>query len=495
MSLPGVTQSIRDGALQSQPTTSAGFVPVLIGASSAGPFTPVTIAGGQLAELSSTFGRGPLVHAAARIVAAGKSVVVLRANATTAGAAGTVAVTNAGTSVVTATGAAYDTHTIRVAFITGGTVGTAGITFRYSIDNGRTYSPPVALGTANSYAVPLTNVTLNLAAGTVLATTTIAVPTTEPAPDADDYADAVEALRVSTVTWDWIQFIGPVSAATAATLKSELDAFEAEGVYTRAMAEARRPNAAESLADWRTSILADYEAFTSLRLAVGAGECLYYSPVDRKSYLRPATWPIALRAALVDPARYNIHRTKEDGRGGPLDCALHDAAGNPLSHDERTHPSLDTTGVQGTARFMTLRTFSTKGRRVYCTRAVLMSPPGSDFQTFRHGLGMDIACRTTQRVLTDEVGETPLTERSGDRIGKVTIAYAKAVESACATALREALITPGRVSDAYVEVGLNDNVLSTKTVNVKTYVQPTADADYFVNELAFVNPALAADSE
>ena len=223
--------------------------------------------------------------------------------------------------------------------------------------------------------------------------------------------------------------------------------------------------------------------------------CLYYSPLDRKVFRRPVSWPIALRATLVDSARYNIHRTKEDGNGGPLDCALFDSSGNPVSHNEATNPSLDTTGVQGTARFMTVRTFSTKGRRAYCTRANLMSPPGSDFQTFRHGIVMDLACTTTLEVLTDEVGETPLLERSGPRAGKITEAYAKSLESACKTALREALVRPGRASDAYVVVSREDVVLSTKRITCKTYVLPLGDADYIENELAYINPALSAEAE
>lgn len=493
-SLPGVTQTIRDGALQSQPNKAA-LVPCLIGVASSGPFTPVRIAGGQLVELSSTFGRGPLPQLASRFVAAGLDVVLVRAAVTTAGSSGTVTTTAGGTSVITATGTPNDTYDVAIQFSVGATVGVAGAVFRYTIDNGRSWSAPVALGTANSYAVPGTGMSFAFAAGTILATTGAKVRTLEPKWGTDDLHDAVEALRSSGEEFDWLDVIGSMSSTEAATLKSELETFEAAGVYRRSMAETDAPGAAETLADWRASILTDYAAFESRRVAVGAGECLFYSALDRKTFRRPATWPIALRAGIVDPARYNIHRTKEDGFGGPLDASIFDSSGNPISHNESTNPGLDTTGVQGTARFMTLRTLATKGRRTYCTRANLMSPPGSDFQLFRHGIVMDLACTTTLRVLTEEIGETPQVEKTGPRVGKIVEGYAKAIEEACKTALREALLTPGRASDAYVIVERNDAILSTKKVRCKTYVLPLGDADWIENELSYVASALAADGE
>lgn len=46
------------------------------------------------------------------------------------------------------------TYEPRLKIVTGGTVGTSGITFQWSLDNGRTYSRTVALGTADFYLVP-----------------------------------------------------------------------------------------------------------------------------------------------------------------------------------------------------------------------------------------------------------------------------------------------------------------------------------------------------
>lgn len=46
------------------------------------------------------------------------------------------------------------TYEPRIKIINGGTVGTAGITFQWSLDNGRNYSRTIALGTADFYLMP-----------------------------------------------------------------------------------------------------------------------------------------------------------------------------------------------------------------------------------------------------------------------------------------------------------------------------------------------------
>jgi len=88
--------------------------------------------------------------------------------------------TGSGTSVVGVAGASSPTGTrvVAVKVTTGGTVGTTGIFYAYSLDGGATWSSPVALGTATSIAVPGAGVTLELGAGTLVVDDQVDVETT-----------------------------------------------------------------------------------------------------------------------------------------------------------------------------------------------------------------------------------------------------------------------------------------------------------------------------
>jgi hypothetical protein len=81
--------------------------------------------------------------------------------ATTPGSYGTIDNTGVlGTALASAdaTSVPYGTYEVRIKIITGGTVGVAGITFQWSLDGGRNYSVTTALGTADRYLIPNSNV-------------------------------------------------------------------------------------------------------------------------------------------------------------------------------------------------------------------------------------------------------------------------------------------------------------------------------------------------
>lgn len=94
----------------------------------------------------------------------------IRMATATAGARGNADVSGVtGTSAVTFTGTPFDDEEIVVEVLAGGTIGTAGIQIRVSRDRGRTWSGGVNLGTASTYAIGDSGVTVNFAAGTLVA--------------------------------------------------------------------------------------------------------------------------------------------------------------------------------------------------------------------------------------------------------------------------------------------------------------------------------------
>jgi hypothetical protein len=497
MALPGVTQTERDGALGAV-AVSIGEICVVFGCSSSGTAATVkAYAGNDVAGLRTDYGYGPGPQCLSLHLARGKRGVLVKLATVTAGAAVAPIKSGGGNAVPSAAGA-NDTRHIRVEVLTGGALGTAGIVFRYSLDNGVTWSQPIALGTALTYLFPNSGTTLTwgAAAATVTSTTRIEIRTTEPLPDATAIAAGFVALSAAEVEWDFWHVVGGYSKTLMDAISTANTTMIALlGKKTSGFVDGERQDyaAAETEAAWMAAAATEFSTANDSHIVVGAGEELMFSPLDSTKSLRPCTWDASLRAVLVDSLKYELGRVKADGAGGPITGSIFDATGQPIAHNEERTPGLDTTGTGGTTRFLTLRTHPTKGRFAYITRANTMALPGSDFSTWRLRRGMDVACNITRGVLTNEIQETPPLEPVGSaRAGKITVAYAKSVEAACRNALRERLIRPGRVSDAYVVVGLDDNILSTKKITVSTYVLPLGQVEYIDETDQYINPALAA---
>jgi len=64
--------------------------------------------------------------------------------------------------------------------VASGTIGTAGITYEYSLDGGLTWSTTTALGTAAYVTIPGTGVRIDFSAGTLIAADRVAFTTTAP---------------------------------------------------------------------------------------------------------------------------------------------------------------------------------------------------------------------------------------------------------------------------------------------------------------------------
>jgi hypothetical protein len=104
--------------------------------------------------LSSNVGFGPAVDAGAMSIAAGGTVLFMKAATITAGVASAVTSTSWGSSVLTVTGAPYDAYLAKVVVTKAGTIGTTGIRIKISLDAGRHYGPEISLGTAVAAPVP-----------------------------------------------------------------------------------------------------------------------------------------------------------------------------------------------------------------------------------------------------------------------------------------------------------------------------------------------------
>ncbi len=171
-------------------------VAVVIGCSSAGTAAQV-VASRDPNSLKTAVGSGPAVDLAALLISVGGTVLFMKAAQAVAGFVGAVTAFATGTSVVTVTGNPFDSYLVKFKVVNGGTIATTGITFQVSLDAGRTYGPVIALGTAVTYALTGTGITLAFAAGTTVAGESVTFQCTEPVTSTTNVQACLVALEAS----------------------------------------------------------------------------------------------------------------------------------------------------------------------------------------------------------------------------------------------------------------------------------------------------------
>jgi hypothetical protein len=481
MSTPDVLITQLDGALGILPP-SAGKMLALCGCSSSGTVaTPAAYA--RISDVQAAFGSGPMVEAAAYAIERyGKPVILCRATSSTAGTQGTIDVTGVvGTSVVSNGGspAADDDYEVKVVITTGGTRGTAGIVYKYSLDGGRTYSQLTALGTDLTITIPNSGgVNFALAAGTLLAGDTWGERTTAPAPDATALGVGLDALRASNLSWEFVYIATPITAALLSTIDAKLSSMSSIGRYRWALGNTRVPNIGESESSYKTALDTIFSSLSQKSTSLWAGGTKTLSSISYRQYKRPLALSIAALQANVSE-EINIAAIDE----GPLPgVSIRDANGNPDEHDESINPGLDD------SRFGTARTWNgVEG--VYPTWPRIFAPTGSDFQIIPYRRVMNLFCETVRDYMLHRVAK-PI------RVDKVTgfilEADALEIESGVLARLRTVLLQKPKASDVQFVLSRTDNLLSTMTLTGDGRLVPLAYPKFISITLGFNNPALRA---
>lgn len=169
-----------------------------------------------------------LEYSALHLAQTGHSVVFVGMPIGTAGSVSrTSSAGNTGSSVVTAVAGSdgvLGEHDGRVRVVAGGTVGTSQIRIEVSLDGGTSYQP-VRLGTAVSYEIGYVGVTLNFAAGTLVAGDTVLEwHGSAPKIDTADLPAVFDALASGNTLFRSAILCGDLPSHTAAaSLVSELN--------------------------------------------------------------------------------------------------------------------------------------------------------------------------------------------------------------------------------------------------------------------------------
>jgi hypothetical protein len=486
MSVPSVTLPELDGQLGVLPDGEKALA--IAGPSSAGTADlPSTFA--KTADVVAAFDEGPLVEAGCYFIANySRPVVLCRTGATTAATQAAIDTTGVlGSSVVTygADTTAFDDYDLYFEVATGGTIGVAGITFRWSLDGGFTRSPLTALGTATTWAFPNSGgVGFAFAAGTLLAGDKIRGRTFAPAPNGTEIGSALNALRLTSVRWDLVNLAFPLDATLFDAVET---AFGAGNMVKRAwIGNTRTPTTGESPATYLAALSGVFGSKATTRGVLCAGAADITSGHTFRKYRRPISHAVGAFAASVseeiDLADVNL--------GNLPGVSIRDANGNPKHHDEFINPGLDD------ARFCTLRTWDEE-QGVYVNNPRIFSTSGSDFEFLQHRRVMNLFRATLDRYFTRRLSKAIIVSR---KTGRILESEAATIDSEV-NALCEAVlmakpkasgggISVGSGAPQFVRISRTDNLISTKKLTGQGAVVPLAYPKAIEIPIGFRNPAL-----
>lgn len=480
--LPSVVINEQDGALGVQPSGASYFA--IVGVSDSGPIaTPAAFSRTQ--DVIANYGAGPLVEAACYYINAyNRPVLLSRATGSVTATESTIDVTGVtGTSVVTA-GAdttANDDYEVGFRVITGGTVGTTGITYVTTLDGFRSLSAVTALGTANTITVPGSGgVGFALAAGTLVAGDSAKYRTIAPNWSASDLTAAITALKVGTSPWDVLSVVGPIDATAFASIATAF-----AGMPEKAwIGHTRIPNVGETESAYKTALDG---IFSSLATTVGmlcAGSAKISSAVSGRLYKRPISFAVAPLAATVS---HEIDISAIDVGNLP-GVVIKDANGNPDEHDEAVNPGLDD------SRFTVLRTWDGE-QGVYVCNSRIFSSSGSDFQWFQHRRVINLLKRSTRIYFQRRLSQ-PI--KVDGKTGFILESEAVAMEAACNAIIRGVIMAKPMASAgafgpfSFIRVDRTTNLLSGSDLLIQEGLVPLFYPKRIVVNTGFSNPAVQA---
>ena len=450
----------------------AASVQLVIGTATSGTDNAL-VATRNLNTLSSTFTSGPMMQAAALAVLAGGTVICIKAPTVTAATVSAVVHTGTGASVMTVTGTAVDEFYVVVKPTVGGTVGVKGIQFQVSLDAGRHYGPAISLGTASTYLIPGTGLTLNFTAASMVAGDTYKFGTTPPRTDTGGVSDALDAFKASQYAVAGIgscHIVGFFDGADLGAIQGYLAALKTRFIYTRAICELRDVSpasvwggTAETEADWIDDVTDDVSALSADRVCPCAGN--YNMPTafptptaGTPSYRRNLAWALAARQVQIPPQRH-AGRVRDGALSNIVVSPTNDGSDGFVYHDESLNPGFDIARVTSARLRIGLP-------GVYITNPLLASSPGSVFTLLPLGNVMDVACALVHQVGQQEINSDI---RLNDN-GTIFENEAQSIERVMLGVLNAFMTAKDMISNATVSVNRTNNIRATSTVEISVTI-------------------------
>lgn len=484
MSQPKTSFTLLDGQLAAL-AQGGGILPVL-GCSDSGTVdSPTGLA--RIKDVVATFGGGPMVEDAAYAINTHNlKVLCIRTGDSVAGSypnddAVTSKDKGAGTSTVTVDNVGSEPngdYEVVIRFTKGGTIGTAGIEYQWSLDGGRTFSAALALGTATAIVVPDSGgVTVDLGVGTIIAGYEVSFPTRAPNFNASELGTAMDKLKLSQVAWDLALISGVLDATTIATLETKMVGMGAAGKFKTAIGSARLPDPGETIAEYDAAVKGVFGAIQSRHIALCAGSMKLSSGVSGRQYRRV----VAAGAGPLEASVAAHVNTAAQDVGGIPGASIYDQNGNPTDYDESAYGTLDD------GRFYVLRSWE-DAEGVYPNIPRIFSAAGSDFRIIPHRRVMNLGLKVVKAYLDRRLSK-PL--EANPKTGYLLESEILRIEKGATRAAESVLRSAPSCSRVRVTLSRDDNVLSGAPVTGSLKIVPLAYPEEFELEAGFENPALS----
>jgi hypothetical protein len=453
-------------------------------------------------SLQTQYIGGPLVESAGLVAQAGNVAVCISIPIVTKGAASAVQATTPGgsssalTVTLDGTYGSWDRYFVQVRVLTGGTIGTPGIVIQTSLDAGRNWGTPIALGTQTTLylgngslvttVIGGTGVQLNFGAGTMVAGDYWRFSTTAPAGNSAGIVAALAAFQASQYGVAGVGSIhvvddvmhGGSADIDTVSIQNQLQAGVAVYEFQRAIVELRDAlvpaawgGSGETEATWINALQVSESGITAPRVVACGGDYNTPSPFNSPAgglpaYRRNHAWSLAVRRTQIPPQR-RAGRVKD----GPLANILVSAATDPkdgfVYHDERVNPGLNI------ARIASCMTWPKKGNGFFQCQEPILSAPGSQFVELAIGNVLDAACDIAYATGVEEVSDD-LTVQDNGTLDTVDL---NVFQGEIQTALNEGMIQTPLVSGVTATVSQTANVLATGIIPVTIVVTPKAFAN------------------
>ncbi|GGL15886.1 DUF2586 family protein [Deinococcus radiotolerans] len=464
MTLPGVKVKFQDYQLGLVPAVADAHAKV--GVAQAGPLTPQRFTRGT--QVADTYQGGPLAGAIAVALIETSPVIGVRVPTTTPGAPSAVTKVGTGLAVMTVGGTPNDVHSVLVTVTRPGTRAGGDAAVILTVDGaaGSERSVP----STGLLAIAGTGLTVTFDAAALVAGDTYAFTTTAPAATVADIAAALESLLSTRPDLRFVHVLGNATPALVAAVDAILVERETRNYYTHALLEARPRAAGESMSDYLAAIDAQFDAVTSVRVAIALDGGGVYNPLTRQVETRNAAWKLTARRATVEigESPYRIRSGALPAMDGTL--------------------AFDANLVGTTGRFASLRTHDGRDG-IYASDWPLLAPEGSDYGAVQRREVADRAAQLGFIAAMDFLGEDlPVDTTTGRVLETTAAAFDTFVEGRIRAGIG------GNASGIRVRFDREVNILSTEAIAFDLSVIPLGYAKYITVRVGFLNPMLAAQT-
>jgi len=367
---------------------------------------------------------------------------------------------------------AHDDYEVIVEILKTGTVATG--TFRYSLDDGRSYSGEFVIPSAGDFDIPFADITITFTpgAGAIFFEDgdVFEFDVNAPYYAVVDLATAVTALLAQSLEFPFATLTGtPASAADGATMFAAVDghatSFENINRYIAFIMD--------SGDDTTTATLSSYAAVSSRRVMPVYGTTDITSAKPFEGYSVPKRSAVELLGGWAADKLISTDLARV--REGPVPGVLE------ISHDENLTEELDA------GRITTLRTHTGRAG-FFVTNGRIKAPSGSDFRFWQFRRIMDVACR---RVFIEQQNFLNISVRTNSD-GTIDERDALRLESIVNEALKIELTQPanaegtrGHVSEVNYSIDRTNNINQSSTLISTVAIRPLGYAKTIETTIGF----------